>query len=71
MMKSIIIGNRRKAKLLIDDLVGQNIPKEKVLVLKMLKLFRNLIVLPFSIPYITKLKENGIYLYFQAKILLD
>jgi len=42
--------------------------KGKAYILMMLKLIRNAILLPFTLRYVGRLKENGFNLYFQSKI---
>jgi hypothetical protein len=52
----------------VEDLAKVSPSKGKAYILMMLKLIRNSILLPFALGYAGKLKENGVNLYFQAKI---
>ncbi len=68
-LKGMVLGDERKARVYaVEELVEVSPNKGKAYVLMMLKLIRNAILLPFALGYIGKLKENGINLYFQAKI---
>ncbi len=67
-LKGMVLGDERKARgYAVEELVEVSPSKGKAYILMMLKLIRNAILLPFALGYIGKLKENGIYLYFQAK----
>jgi len=67
-LKSMVLGDERKARAYtVEDLAKVSPSKGKAYILMMLKLTRNAMLLPFALGYVGKLKENGIYLYFQAK----
>jgi len=67
-LKSMVLGDERKARgYTVEDLAKVSPSKGKAYILMMLKLTRNAMLLPFALGYVGKLKENGIYLYFQAK----
>ena len=68
-LKSMVLGDERKARVYtVEELVEVSPNKGKAYLLMMLKLIRNVILLPFALGYIGKLKGNGTNLYFQAKI---
>jgi 2-polyprenyl-3-methyl-5-hydroxy-6-metoxy-1,4-benzoquinol methylase len=68
-LKGMVLGDERKAiGYAVEELVKVSPNKGKAYLLMMLKLIRNAIFLPFALGYMGKLKENGINLYFQAKI---
>jgi len=68
-LKGIVLGDERKARgRPVEELVEVSPSKGRVYILMMLKLIRNAMLLPFALGYIGKLKENGIQLYFQAKV---
>jgi 2-polyprenyl-3-methyl-5-hydroxy-6-metoxy-1,4-benzoquinol methylase len=72
-LKGMVLGDERKAKVYaVEELaeVSQNKGKAYMLImpLMMLKLIKNAMLLPFALGYVGRLKENGINLYFQAKI---
>ncbi len=65
----MVLGNERKGKAYaVEELAKVSPSKGKAYILMMLKFLRNAILLPFAFGYIGKLKENGINLYFQAKV---
>ena len=65
----MVLGDERKARVYtVEELVEVSPNKGKAYLLMMLKLIRNVILLPFALGYIGKLKGNGTNLYFQAKI---
>lgn len=67
-LKTKIIGDKRIARsVLVEDL--NNISSSKsIAFLKFLKRMRNLLLYPFTLFYLPKLKTDGYNLYFQAKI---
>ncbi len=70
-LKGMVLGDERKARVYAVEELAEVSPskgKAYILILMMLKFLRNAILLPFALGYIGKLKENGINLYFQAKI---
>jgi SAM-dependent methyltransferase len=67
-LKGMVLGDERKARVyVVEDLMEVRPSKGKVYILMMLKLIRNAILLPFALRYVGRLKENELYLYFQAK----
>ena len=68
-LKGMVLGDERKARAYgVEELAKVSPSKGKAYILMMLKLIRNAILLPFALGYAGKLKENGLSLYFQAKI---
>jgi 2-polyprenyl-3-methyl-5-hydroxy-6-metoxy-1,4-benzoquinol methylase len=68
-LKGMVLGDERKARVYgVEELAKVSPSKGKVYLLMMLKLIRNAILLPFALGYVGRLKENGMYLYFQAKL---
>jgi 2-polyprenyl-3-methyl-5-hydroxy-6-metoxy-1,4-benzoquinol methylase len=68
-LKGMVLGDERKAKAYkVDELAKVSPNRGKAYMLMMLKFLRNAMLLPFALGYVGKLKENGLYLYFQAKI---
>jgi 2-polyprenyl-3-methyl-5-hydroxy-6-metoxy-1,4-benzoquinol methylase len=67
-LKGMVLGDERKTRTLVEDLLEVGPSKGKIYILTMLKLIRNAILLPFALRYIRKLKRNGPYLYFQASV---
>ena len=68
-LKSMVLGDERKARVYgVEELAEVSPSKGKAYIIMMLKFFRNAILLPFALGYAGKLKGNGFYLYFQAKI---
>jgi SAM-dependent methyltransferase len=68
-LKGMVLGDERKARAYaVEELAKVSQSKGKAYILMMLKLIRNAILLPFALGYVGELKENGISLYFQAKI---
>jgi hypothetical protein len=68
-LKGMVLGDERKARAYaVEELVEVSPNKGKAYILMMLKFLRNAMLLPFALGYVGKLKENGIHLYFQAKI---
>ncbi len=67
-LKTKIIGDKRIARSVsVEDL--NNISSSKsIAFLKFLKRMRNLLLYPFTLFYLPKLKTDGYNLYFQAKI---
>ena len=64
-----MLGDERKARAYaVEELMEVSPSKGKAYILMMLKFLRNAILLPFALGYARKLKGNGFYLYFQAKI---
>jgi 2-polyprenyl-3-methyl-5-hydroxy-6-metoxy-1,4-benzoquinol methylase len=67
-LKGMVLGNERKARVYaVEELAEVSPSKGKAYILMMLKLIRNVILLPFALGYIGKLKENGVNLYFHAE----
>ncbi|MFZ8830538.1 MAG: hypothetical protein ACO2OO_03785 [Candidatus Aenigmatarchaeota archaeon] len=65
----MVFGDERKAKVyVVEELVKVSPGKVKAYILMMLKLIRNAILLSFALGYVGRLKENGYFLYFQAKV---
>ena len=68
-LKGIVLGDERKARgYAVEELVEVSPSKGKAYILMMLKLIRNAMLLPFTLRYVGRLKENGFNLYFQSKI---
>jgi SAM-dependent methyltransferase len=68
-LKGMVLGNERKARVYaVKELTEVSPSKGKAYILMMLKFLRDAILLPFALGYIGRLKENGVNLYFQAKI---
>jgi 2-polyprenyl-3-methyl-5-hydroxy-6-metoxy-1,4-benzoquinol methylase len=68
-LKGMVLGDERRARgYAVEELVEVSPNKGKAYILMMLKFLRNAILLPFALGYVGKLKENGIWLYFQAKL---
>jgi SAM-dependent methyltransferase len=68
-LKGMVLGDERKARAyVVEDLAKVSPSKGKAYILMMLKLIRNAILLPFALGYVGKLKENGYFLYFQARV---
>ena len=68
-LKGMVFGDERKAKVyVVEELVKVSPGKVKAYILMMLKLIRNAILLSFALGYVGRLKENGYFLYFQAKV---
>jgi 2-polyprenyl-3-methyl-5-hydroxy-6-metoxy-1,4-benzoquinol methylase len=68
-LKGMVLGDERKARVYaVEELAKVSPSKGKAYMLMMLKLIRNAMLLPFALGYVGKLKGNGFYLYFQAKI---
>ena len=68
-LKGMVLGDERKARVYtLEELAEVSPSKGKAYILRMLKLIRNAILLPFALGYIGRLKEKGTNLYFQAKI---
>jgi SAM-dependent methyltransferase len=68
-LKSMVLGDERKARVYaVEELAEVSPSKGKAYILMMLKLIRNVVLLPFALGYVGKLKGNGDHLYFQAKI---
>jgi SAM-dependent methyltransferase len=68
-LKGMVLGSEKKARVYaVEELVKVSPSKGKAYILMMLKFLRNAILLPFALGYARKLKENGLSLYFQAKI---
>jgi 2-polyprenyl-3-methyl-5-hydroxy-6-metoxy-1,4-benzoquinol methylase len=65
--KSIVLRDKRKVHVYVEELSQVESNKTKVLFLRALKFTRNIILLPFCFVYIRKLKNKGIHLYFQAQ----
>jgi SAM-dependent methyltransferase len=66
-LKGMVLGDERKARAYAVEELAEVSPS-KGYILMMLKLFRSAILLPFALGYVRELKENGVDLYFQAKI---
>jgi SAM-dependent methyltransferase len=66
-LKGMVLGDERKARVYEVEEIAEVSPS-KGYILMMLKLFRSAILLPFALGYVRELKENGVDLYFQAKI---
>jgi len=67
-LKAMVVGSERRARVYaVEDLDKVSEKKALAIVLKALKLGRNLALLPFALLYLGKLKGNGTNLYFQAK----
>jgi hypothetical protein len=68
-LKEMVLGDERKARFyVLEELVEVSPSKGKAYILMMLKLIRNAMLLPFTLRYVGRLKENGFNLYFQSKI---
>ena len=68
-LKGMMLGDERKARAYgVEELVKVSPSKGKAYILMMLKFLRNATLLPFALGYARKLKENGLSLYFQAKV---
>jgi len=68
-LKGMVLGDERKAKVYtVEELVKVSPSKGKAYLLLMLKLIKNVILLPFALGYIGRLNEKGVNLYFQAKL---
>jgi SAM-dependent methyltransferase len=68
-LKEMVLGDERKARAYeVEELAEVSPSKGKVYILVMLEFLRNAMLLPFALGYVGKLKENGLSLYFQAKI---
>jgi len=66
-LKAMVVGSERRARVYaVEDLDKVSEKKALATVLKTLKLGRNLALLPFALLYLGKLKENSVFLYFQA-----
>jgi len=67
-LKASVVGSERRTRVYaVEDLDKVSERKVFAMVLKALKLGRNLTILPFAFLYLGKLKGNGRHLYFQAK----
>jgi 2-polyprenyl-3-methyl-5-hydroxy-6-metoxy-1,4-benzoquinol methylase len=67
-LKGMVLGDERKARVYaVEELAEVGLSKSRAYLLKILKLIRSAMLLPFALSYIGKLKEMGIHLYFQAK----
>jgi hypothetical protein len=68
-LKGMVLGDERKARVYaVEDLAKVSPSKGRAYILMMLKLIRNAILLPFALGYVERLKENGYFLYFQARV---
>ncbi|MDN5380187.1 bifunctional 2-polyprenyl-6-hydroxyphenol methylase/3-demethylubiquinol 3-O-methyltransferase UbiG [Thermodesulfobacterium sp.] len=68
-LKAMVVGSERKARAYaVEDLDKISERKKTAIMLKALKLGRNLALSPFVLLYLGKLKGNGVHLYFQARI---
>uniref|UniRef100_A0A7V5XG15 Class I SAM-dependent methyltransferase n=1 Tax=Thermodesulfobacterium geofontis TaxID=1295609 RepID=A0A7V5XG15_9BACT len=68
-LKTLAVGSERKARVYaVEDLGKVSDKKVAVAFLKALKLGRNIVLMPFVLPYLGKIRENGINLYFQARV---
>jgi SAM-dependent methyltransferase len=68
-LKGMVLGDERKATAYaVEELAEVSPSKGKVYILMMLEFLRNAILLPFALGYVGKLKENGYFLYFQARV---
>jgi|GEM_PF-494991 len=71
-IKSWFVGDERLAKGVavdrLDEIVSAREGISKLLLLKVLKYARNLILLPFVVPYIFSYKQRGPFIYFQANL---
>jgi 2-polyprenyl-3-methyl-5-hydroxy-6-metoxy-1,4-benzoquinol methylase len=68
-LKGMVLGDERKAMAYrVEELAEVSPNKGKAYLLMMLELIRNAILLPFALRYVGRLKENGYFLYFQARI---
>ncbi len=63
-----VVGDEGLAILTVNDIKRSVSGGLGVRFLKLLRLLRNAVVLPFAIPYIGKLKGNGLSLYFQGRV---
>jgi hypothetical protein len=52
----------------VEELAEVSPSKGKAYILMMLELIRNAMLLPFALGYVGRLKENGHFLYFQARV---
>lgn len=67
-LKGMVLGDERKARVYaVEELAEVSPSKGKAYILMMLKLIRNVVLLPFALGYVGKLKEKGTCLYFQAR----
>ncbi|MGC8651439.1 MAG: class I SAM-dependent methyltransferase [Minisyncoccia bacterium] len=67
-LKAKALGDKRIVKAaMVEDLDKYSQDKLKVSILKASKFVRNAILLPFTLPYLSKLKNNGVQLYFQGR----
>ena len=71
-LKGMVLGDERKAGFYaVEELAEISPNKGKAFMLMImlmgLKLIKNAMLLPFTVGYVGKLKENGINLYFQAR----
>ena len=68
-LKGMVLGDERKARVYaVEELAKVSSNKGKTYLLMMLKLIRNAMLFPFTFGYIGRLKENGYFLYFQARV---
>jgi SAM-dependent methyltransferase len=68
-LKGMVLGDERKARVYaMEELAEVSPSRGKAYILMMLKLIRNAILLPFALGYVGRLKENGHFLYFQARV---
>ena len=67
-LKGKALGNPRLANAIAVEDLDQIKPSFSAKFLLLLKRFRMLLFLPLSLPYLLKLKGNGINLYFQGRI---
>jgi hypothetical protein len=66
-LKGMVLGDERKARgYAVEELAKVSPNKGKAYMLMMLKLIRNAMLLPFALGYVGRLKENSLFLYFQA-----
>jgi SAM-dependent methyltransferase len=71
-LKGMVLGDERKVRFYaVEELAEVSPNKGKafmlMIMLMVLKLIKNAMLLPFTVGYVRKLKENGISLYFQAR----
>lgn len=66
-LKGMALGDERKARVYaVEERAEVSPSKGKSYILMMLKLIRNVVLLPFALGHVGKLKGNGFFLYFQA-----
>jgi len=68
-LKGMVLGDERKARFYaVEELAEVSPSKGKAYILMMLKLIRNAMLLPLALEYVGRLKKNGYFSYFQARV---